>query len=130
MKLSEILENEEIKILYEYEDLVVYGKILNEKMDIGIGRTKGGFITKGLKTFDKFAKVHPMIVGAIAGYATDALRKYKKNKRNTITFYTKDTHEKVIYKDMVDQLMKSGKYRKEKETFIDGGYLFVLKRLG
>ena len=127
MKLNEIIETD---ILYEHNNLVVYAEVLNEKLNIGIGQTKGGIISKGLKSFDKFAKAHPMMVGAIAGYAGDALRKYKKNKRNTITFYTKDMHEKIIYKDMVDQLMKSGKYRKEKETYIDGGYLFVLKRLG
>lgn len=130
MKLNEIMDNK-IDILHEQDGYAIYVEQLNEKsIKVGIGQSAGGMISKTMQSFGKFAKSHPFITGAMAGYASDALRQYKKNKRNTITFYTKDMHEKTIYKDMVTQLMKTGKYRKEKETFVDGGYLFVLKRLG
>jgi len=128
MKLNEIYTKD---VLVEEDGIQLYVEQMNEStMKVGILQTAGGVIKKGAQGFGKFANNHPFITGAMAAYGIDALKKYKKNKRNTIKFYTKDLREKQLYKDMIEQLMKSGKYRKEKETYVDGGYLFVLKRLG
>lgn len=128
MKLNEIYTR---NILVEEDGIQLYAEHINESaINVGILQTSGGLVKNATKGFSKFAKNHPFITGAMAAYGIDALKKYQKNKRNTIKFYTKDLREKKLYKDMIDQLMKSGKYRLEKNTYIDGGYLFVLKRLG
>jgi hypothetical protein len=117
-------------ILSEEDDIKLYATQINESsIKIGLVQSAGGLVKKSFQGIGKFAKNHPFITGAMAGYAVDAIKKYKKNKRNTITFYTKDHQEKKLYKDMMTQLMKSGKYRVEKDTVVDGGYLLVLKRL-
>jgi hypothetical protein len=131
MLLNEIVEGP-IDIICEIEDnIVFYAQDINESTRIGIGygNGKGGLVSKSLQGLTGFAKAHPWITSAAVLYGVNALKNYKKNKRKTVTFYTKDTQEKLMYKDIVKTLMATGKYRKQKETFVDGGYLWVLKRL-
>ena len=128
MKLEEMCTHD---VLLEKDGFVLYAENLSESsVKMGFAPTRGGFIQKSLQGSTKFAKNNPFIVGAMAAYSVDAIKQYNKNKRKTITFYTKDMQEKKMFKEIVDTLMKTGKYRKEKETVVDGGYLFVLKRLG
>jgi len=68
------------------------------------------------------------LAGLTVGMAVDAFKKYKRNKRTTTTFYAKDFQERALYKDIVNTLMKTGKFKKVKEQYIDGGYLWVLKK--
>ena len=68
------------------------------------------------------------LAGLATAYAVDAFQKYKRNKRTTTTFYAKDTQERALYKDIVDTLMRTGKFKKTKEQYIDGGYLWVLQK--
>ena len=72
---------------------------------------------------------NPVIAGLAAGYAVNAFAQYKKNKRTTTTFFAKDPQEKKMYKDIIDTLVRSGKFKKTKEKFVDGGILYVLKRV-
>lgn len=128
MKLEELCNN---IILAESEGVCIYMEQIDESsMRVGLGTSPGGILKKSLQTFGNFTKKNPFLAGALASYGIDSLKQYKKNKRNTLKFYTKDIAEKNLFKDMIKNLMKSGKYRKEKDTFINGGYLFVLKRLG
>jgi len=129
MKLAEINEPE---IIFQRDEIVVYvvDNPLTEAMQVGFGQKKGGMIQKSLQGIGKFAKAHPWISSALALYAVDAVKNYKKNKRKTITFYTQDVVEKKLYSEIVDTLMTSGKYRKVKNTFVDGGWLWELKKLG
>ena len=122
-----------IEIIYEMEDnVVMYVENLTEskvRVGLGFGNTKGGLVSKTLQGITGFAKSHPWITSAAMVYGLNALKKYKKNKKKTVTFYTQDQQERTMYKDIVKTLMSSGKYRKEKDTYIDGGYLWVLKRI-
>jgi len=133
MLLKEINKNQ-ISIICEVEDdIVFYAENLNEsatRIGIGYGNTKGGLVSKSLQGITGFAKAHPWITTAAVLYGVNALKQYHKNKRKTLTFFTKDIQEKRMYTDVVKTLMSSGKYRKQKETFVDGGYLWVLKKLG
>ena len=129
MKLTEIKQPD---IIFQRDDIVVYveDNPLTEAMKVGIGQKKGGILSKSLQGIGKFANSHPWITSALALYAVDAVKHYKKNKRKTITFYTQDVIEKKLYSEIVTTLMSSGKYRKVKNTFVDGGWLWELKKLG
>lgn len=87
-------------------------------------RTKGGFV-KGL---GDLAKKHPNVSAVAAGIAYSAYRKYQKNKKYTTRFYAKDTQEKRMYKKVVDDLMKTGHYKKVREKSVAGGYMWELER--
>jgi len=127
MKLNEI---NDIDIIAEQDGYVVYLEQLSESsMKVGLGQSKGGFVSKALQGAGKIVKNNPFLVGALAAYSVDALKQYNKNKRKTITFYTKDVQENKMYKDIVKTLMSTGKYRKIKDTYVDSGYLIQLKKL-
>lgn len=127
MKLQEI---EKYDIIVETEETIIYVQEINESAIRVIGRnTRGSIIKTGIQSVGSFVKKHPIIAAAVTSYAVDSIKQYKKNKRNTIKFYTKDVEEKKLFKDMSSELMKTGKYRIEKDTVVDGGYLLILKRL-
>lgn len=119
MRLEEL---QDIDVLWEGElDGEDYQFIIQE----GIARfaKKGGIVRGALK----FAS-NPFVVGLAAGYAHDAFAKYKRNKRTTTSFFAKDQQEKQLYQSIVNDLMKTGHYKKTHEKFVDGGWLWVLKR--
>ena len=88
------------------------------------GKVPGG-LRKGLAFAGKAA-----MVGLAAGWAASALKKYKQNKRNTMTFFAKGGQEKKLYQGIVDDLMKTGHYKKIRDKYESGGYLWVLKKKG
>lgn len=71
---------------------------------------------------------NPVLSGIAAGIAITALANYQKNKRNTIRFYASDPMEKRFYKKMIDDLLKTGNYRKIRSKYVSGGYMWILKR--
>lgn len=98
--------------------------VLDKNIDEGIVNTLSG-IAKGAVGF---AKAHPVLTGAMALYAVDAIKKYKKNKQYVTQLYASNAQEKKFYKKLVDDLMRTGHYHKVKEQFVDGGYLWELRR--
>jgi hypothetical protein len=90
--------------------------------------TKGGILRKAAKGALKFMS-NPVVAGMAAGYAIDAISQYKRNKRHTTGFFAKDAKERKFYQGVVDDLMKTGKYKKVKEKYADGGYIWVLQKV-
>jgi len=129
MKLTEL---HEIDILWEGElegeEYAFYVQLEEGRARAGFGAKRGGVLSKAGKGLLKFAK-NPIVAGLAAGYAIDAYGKYKKNKRMTTHFFARGTQEKKMYKEIVDTLMKTGKYRKVREKYVDGGYLWELKKI-
>ena len=128
MKLKDI---NTLEVILEKANICLYvqDNPITESMNVGFGQKKGGIIAKGLQGIGKFANTHPWITATMAMYALDASKTYKKNKRKTITFYSKDSQERKMYRDIVDTLMSTGKYKKVKNTALDGGWLWELKKL-
>ena len=90
------------------------------------------FVAEGklVRAVSRAAKKNPLttaIIGlSLAGMAATA---YKRNKRHTTHFFTKDRHERKMYREITKTLMKSGAYTiKYNEKYTDGGYLWTLKR--
>ena len=86
--------------------------------------------TSLVRSVTRAAKKNPLttaIIGlSLAGYAAKA---YKRNKRHTTHFFTKNRHERKMYREIVKTLTKMGGYTvKDNERYTDGGYLWTLKR--
>jgi len=90
----------------------------------------GGFLSNMGRYAMKAAKNHPFIAGAMAAMAVDALVKYQRNKKLTTTFYAKDMKERMVYQKMVDDMVKTGKYRLMRSKYDSGGYMWIVKRKG
>ena len=127
MKLHEL---HDIDVLWEGElDGEEYAFVIEEGMARFTQPSRGGVLRKGAKGALKFIS-NPVVAGIAAGLAVDAYGKYKRNKRTTTTFFAKDMPERRLYQSIVNDLMKTGKYKKTHEKFVDGGILWVLKRIG
>ena len=125
MKLTDL---HDIDILWEGElDGEQYSFIVKEGVAQFIqeraGKVPGG-IRKGLAFAGNAA-----MVGIAAGWALSSLKKYKQNKRNTMTFFAKDYKERKLYTTIVNDLMKTGNYKKVRDKYESGGYLWVLKKV-
>ena len=128
MKLHEL---HNMEILWEGElegeSCVFFVQVEEGVAKAGFGQnTKGGIVTKFAKGALRFVS-NPIVAGLAAGYAIDAIKKYKKNKRMTTRFFAKTQQDKRLYKQIVDDLMKTGKYKK-KERYEAGGIMWELKR--
>jgi len=127
-----LIELDNTDILWEGEldgeEYVFYVQLDEKYARAGFGNKRGGVLSKVGKGILKFAK-NPIVAGLAAGYAIDAYGKYKKNKRLTTHFFARGNQEKKMYKEIVDTLMKTGKYRKVREKYVDGGYLWELKKI-
>lgn len=122
MKLDEL----HMDVLWEGEiDGVLHQFIIQEGMARFAQPSKGGVMRGIAGTIVK----NPVLAMAAAGYAYDAFQKYKRNKRTTTTFFAKDMPERKLYQKIVDDLMKTGHYKKVREKHEAGGYLWVLQRV-
>lgn len=130
MKLHEM---HNVDILWEGEldgeSYVLFSRLEEGVMQMGFAQnTRGGVVTGVAKGALKFIS-NPVVAALAAGYAVNAFQTYQKNKRLTTQFYARDTQERKLYQDIVDTLMKTGRYRKVKEKYVDGGYMWVLKKV-
>ena len=127
MKLTDL---HDIDILWEGEiDGEQYSFIIKEGVAQFVAEGRAGKIAGGIGKGLAFAGNAAMI-GIAAGWAVDAFRKYKKNKRNTMTFFAKDYKERKLYTTIVNDLMKTGNSKKVRDKYEGGGYLWVLKKTG
>lgn len=126
MKLTEL---HNIDILWEGEiDGEDYVFVVEDGVAQFLPEYRSGKVPGGIKRGLAFAG-NAAMVGLAAGWAASALKKYKQNKRNTMTFFAKGAQEKKLYKGMVDDLMKTGHYKKIRDKYESGGYLWVLKKV-
>ena len=126
MKLEELKDNTET--LWEGEldgEQVKFFVELHEGMShAGFAQNSRGGVVRGAMKFMS----NPIVAGLAAGYAVDALGRYERNKRYTTRFFARDAQEKKLYKQIVDDLMRTGHYKKVKEKHVDGGIMWELRR--
>lgn len=111
--------------LVDDQSCVVYANLTEANTArVGFGQnTKGGMI-RGIAGN---IITNPVLAGLAAGFAVDAVKKYMNNKSKTTQFFAKDHREREMYRKVVDDLMKTGKYRKTKDKYVPGGYLWELR---
>jgi len=88
-----------------------------------------GTLVKGVKGGLDFIQKHPIISTAAMMVALNSYEKYKNNQKYAARIFAKTTDEKKFFKGMVDDLVKSGKYKIVKDQNESGGRLWVLRRL-
>jgi len=126
MKLTDL---HNIDILWEGElDGEEYAFVIEEGRAQFVRNSRGGRQSGSLKKGLAFAG-NAAMAGLAAGFAVDAFNKYKKNKRNTMTFFAKGMQERKMYQQIVSDLMKTGNYKKVKDKYESGGYLWVIKKV-
>jgi len=119
-----------LKELIEEEIVIDMTPILQEavRQYPGLRNKRGGKVTPKIAGAAKFFS-NPLIAGTAAVMALSAYDKYKKNKRYTTQFYAKTPAEKKMYKEIVQMMTTSGKYKIKKTQYISGGRLWTLKRV-
>lgn len=80
------------------------------------------------KSFSKFLKDYPELSAEAVRLGVDAISQYKTAKNLTARFFAKTTMERKIYKDIVDILNSSGKFKMVTKKIKDGGIFYELVR--
>lgn len=80
------------------------------------------------KSFKEFMKKFPGYASDVVRIGASALSQYKSAKSVTARFVAKGPIERKLYSDIVDTLVKSGKYKTITKKFKDGGVFFELVR--
>lgn len=128
MKLNELYNNDEFVMVGFFDDVEysVVIECLEEGMGtLSFGKSKGGKLASaGLQ-----AMGNPKLAGFATAMAINAISQYNKNKRNITRFFAKNRKDEDFYDKVVDDLMKSGNYRKAKTKRINGGKLWELERI-
>lgn len=117
-----------LTVLAEFEDPIgtKYYHLLDEKtQEISFATTAKG----AAKSFKDFLMKHPYMTGMAVGVGISALDAYRSNKRLTTRFFAQNHIERKMYKDMANELVKTGKYTIIKDgKRIHNGWLWELKR--
>lgn len=124
MKLTELCE--EIIWTGELDGKEYVGVVINEV--ISVRPRKGGIVSQTLRKGATAIKANPGLAALSAGLAVASYTAYSRNKRNTLRLFAKDFREKKLFQKMVDDLLKTGGYKKIKERRAGGGWLWELKR--
>lgn len=111
-----------------FENKLYEGVLVNEHFSVRPGVTGGGIVKQSLRKGAAALKANPGLAALSAGLAVASYTAYTKNKRNTMRLFAKGHKERQLYKKVIDDLMKTGSYKKVREKYTDGGYLWVLKR--
>ena len=115
------------KTLWEDENVEVYALVTEDTMNTYVQNKKGGFV-KNISKGAKSLFTNPFAATGIALGVTDAIKRYRKNKRLTTRFYASDTTEKRFYEKLIDDLLKTGNYTLVKTEYVDSTWIFELKR--
>lgn len=84
-----------------------------------------------IKDFKDFLMRYPFMTGIAFGVGMNALDAYKQNKKLTTRFFARTPIERRLYQDVVNDLVKTGKYTLTKNAKrTKGGVLWELKRKG
>lgn len=102
--------------------------VIGEHFSVRPGAHGGGIVKQTMRKGAAAVKANPGLAALSAGLAVASYTAYTKNKRNTMRLFAKGQKEKQLYKKIISDLMKTGFYKKVREKYTDGGYLWVLKR--
>lgn len=102
--------------------------IINEAGSVFVKNSRGGLLSQSLRKGAAALKSNPGLAALGAGLAVASYTAYSKNKRNHLRLFAKDYREKKMYKMIVNDLMKSGGYKKIREKRAGGGWLWELKK--
>jgi hypothetical protein len=130
MKLKEYNQDSDLVILAEYDDPYnnKYYFLLDEATNEISFATKSSSAIKGFK---EFLHQHPFMTAVAVSVGLSALDAYKSNKRMTTRFFATNIIEKEMYRNIVDELSKTGNYTILKRAKrINNGWLWELKRKG
>ena len=120
--LTELIDDEvEINLSAIIEEAV--------KMHPGLRNKRGGKVQSKVTGAAKFF-ANPLVAGTAAVMALSAYDKYKKNKRYTARFFAKTPAEKKMYREIVQMMTQSGKYKLKRKQYVSGGRMWTLKRIG
>lgn len=121
MKISELHET----IFWEDDDIALTGSVINESLQLTL-EGKGKF----LKDIDAIAKKGLNKAGMIGAYAYDQLKRYKKQRYKTISFFARKTREKRTYEKLIKTLTDTGKYKVIRTfPYKSGGKMWELKKI-
>ena len=102
--------------------------VVNEAGSVFVRNSRGGLLSQSLRKGAAAIKANPGLAALGAGLAVASYTAYSKNRRNHIRLFAKDYREKKMYKTIVNDLMKSGGYKKVREKRAGGGWLWELKK--
>lgn len=124
MKLAQLKE----QIVAQNDDFHVV--VLEESYGtrLAVRPSRGGMLSSALRKGAAAAKANPGLAALAGGLAVAGFLGYQRNKRNTVRLFAKDYRERQMYKKIVDDLMRTGGYKKVKEKHASGGYMWELKR--
>lgn len=91
--------------------------------------TMMGKVVKGLGSAGKAFFSNPLVATAAMHIALDQYEKYRQNQRYATRLFGKTFEEKKMYRRMVDDLVGTGKWKLVKNQYVDGGQLWVLRRI-
>ena len=116
--------------LIEEETIIDMTPILQEavRQYPGLRNKRGGKVKSVIKGAAKFFS-NPLVAGTAAVMALSAYDAYKKNKRYTTQFFAKTPAEKKMYKEIIQMMTSSGKYKIKKTQYVSGGRMWTLKRV-
>jgi hypothetical protein len=109
----------------EFDGLQLSTRRVTESIDTVKLKQVGGKV----KAAGVAALGNPHLMGAVAALSVSAIQQYNKNKRNMTRFFARSKQEERFYSKVVDDLMKSGHYRKVNMKYVEGGMLWELERI-
>lgn len=124
MKLTDL--NEEI--IAQDENFVVVAVNEAAGMRFSVRPSRGGKLSSAFSKGAAAIKANPGLAALGAGLAVAGIASYNKNKRNTVRLFAKTHQERQMYKKIVNDLMRTGGYKKVREKYAGGGYMWELKK--
>lgn len=118
------MKNNIFNEVYEFDD-ITYTINISETSTFTISKNS----TQTEKSFKQFIKNNDFLKGVAIRAGLDSLSAYHRNKNMTARFFAKTTYERVLYKDIVKKLVKSGDYKLMKNKYINGGILYELVKV-
>jgi hypothetical protein len=124
------MENKKLSLLRQLEDDEDILDLNEAFKDIFVQPgTVMNTVVKGVKGGVDFMKRHPALsVGALIT-ALDWYEQYRNNQKYSTRLFGKTPEEKKFYKAMVDDLVKTGRWKVVKNQTTNGGQLWVMRRL-
>ena len=95
---------------------------------VSIRNSKGGLVSQNLRKGAAALKSNPDLAALSAGHTVASYTAYSRNRLNHLRLFAKNYREKKMYKTIIDDLMKTGGYKKTRERRVGGGWLWELKK--
>ncbi len=95
---------------------------------ISVRNSGGGLVSASLRKGAAAIKSNPGLAALGAGLAVASYTAYSRNRRNHLRLFAKTHREKQMYQKIINDLMKTGGYKKIRERRAGGGWLWELKK--